>query len=78
MTKLTKPIKRTTDILSRDRGKLRAICVELDPAGLVRFRYAGTRKVWETSIVACMQLAQLQEADRLRAERKAKRKRGKS
>ncbi len=77
-TKLTKPIKRRSNELRRDRGKYRAIIIAVYPAGFIGFRLEGTRKEETMPIEAAyeraikMRLA-AEKSDKEKA-RKAKRK----
>ena len=43
-TKLTKPVKRKSNEVRRDRGKYRAIILTMYPAGHIGLRLEGTRK----------------------------------
>jgi hypothetical protein len=43
-TQLTKPVRRKSNELRRDRGKYRPIIVTLYPAGFIGLRLEGTRK----------------------------------
>ncbi len=42
-TQLTKPVKRKSNEVRRDRGKYRAIIITIYPAGFIGLRLEGTR-----------------------------------
>lgn len=42
-TQLTKPVKRRSNEMRRDRGKYRAIVITVYPAGFIGLRLEGTR-----------------------------------
>lgn len=71
----TKVSRQLTGETVRDRGRERAIIVTLYPGDLIGFRLKGTRKEYQTSLRRCYDVAVLQEAERLRAEKKSNRKR---
>lgn len=43
-TRLTKPVRRKSNEVRRDRGKYRHIIVTIYPAGFIGMRLEGTRK----------------------------------
>jgi hypothetical protein len=70
MTKADKPTRRLS--YSRHRG--REIVVTIHPTWL-EFRLKGQRKIFQMDIEAAYQRAALAEAEKLRAEKRAARKR---
>lgn len=75
MTPLRKPVYRvTTTTRIRERGKLREIVVGLEPGDVVTVRLKGTRTTYTLPVSAVFYRAATLEADRIRAERRAKRK----
>ena len=63
MTKLNRPVKRTTDV-----GR-ETLVVTLYPGAVLGLRRCRTRKEYTISLQTCYSLAILQEQDRLKAER---------
>lgn len=78
MTQLTKPVRRELGVfLDVDRGSRgRPIIVELEPPGVIVFRWKGTRRRYEAGAAMLMQWTIQRAIDQARIER-AKRKRGK-
>jgi hypothetical protein len=71
MTDTNHPVRRRT--LAPHRG--RRIVVILGPGDIIGFRAERTRRVFETTIAACMDMAVRQQVAADRATRKAARKR---
>lgn len=67
MTRLTKQVRRE---LCRTTEQHRPIIVTLEPGDVISFRQKGCRKVWRTSLEACLHMAIKSEA---LAAQKAKR-----
>lgn len=69
-TTLTKPVKRRSNTLRRDRAKMRAIVITLYPAGFIGLRLEGTRReetiplehVYERAIKMRLALAKAEKA----------------
>jgi hypothetical protein len=74
MTPIRKAIFRVTDTMIRDGRKMRPIVVGVEPGDVLTFRLKGTRKTYMLPISACYHRAGVLEGERLRAERRAKRK----
>jgi hypothetical protein len=64
VTKLTKAVKRTTEV-----GR-ELLVVTLYPGSVLGLRRSRTRKEYTISLATCYTLAILQEQDRIKAERK--------
>ncbi len=73
-TKLTKPVKRRSNELRRDRGKYRAIVVTIYPAGFIGLRLEGTRKEETIPIQATYERAIKMRLAFEKAEKARKRK----
>ena len=70
MTPLNKAVKRRT--MGPHRG--RRIVVILDTGDVIGFRHERTRRVWYTTIAACMDMAVRQQTLADKAARKARQK----
>lgn len=69
-TRLTKAVHR----VSSDRDAGREIVVILGPGALIGFRLKGCRKIVETTVRACYEMAVKAEVARRKAQRKIVRK----
>jgi hypothetical protein len=72
-TTLHKPVKRRTNEVRRDRGKLRAVIVTLYPAGHIGLRLQGTRHEETIPIEAVYERAVKMRLAFEQAERRKKR-----
>jgi hypothetical protein len=72
-TTLSKPVKRRSNEVRRDRGKYRAIIVTLYPAGYIGLRLQGTRREETIPIEAAYERAVKMRLALEKAERKKKR-----
>lgn len=73
MTKLTKPVRRETEALSRGRN----LIIQLEPPYVVRVKEKGRRQWFSTTVQAIHDMAAKQEAEHIRKERRlAKTKKG--
>ena len=57
MTQLTKPVKRNTNGLIREAGKLREVVVILRPPNVIGFRAKGCRKEYQLTTEICYNMA---------------------
>lgn len=73
MTKLTKPVRRETEALSRGRN----IIIQLEPPYVVRVKEKGRRKWFSTTVQAVHDMAAKQEAEHIRKERRLERQKKK-
>lgn len=83
-TKLTKPVRRDTEELVRDRGKMRRIIVTVYPGGVgpdyLGLRLKGCRREETITLRACLDLATKQRViyeRALKAKEKKLRREGK-
>ncbi len=74
MTDATKPVKRRTDALVRDDGKLRRLVVTIYCNGTLGVRPEKTRREEIVSIAAIYSLGVKQRVAQERAEKKSKRR----
>jgi len=80
MTDLTKPVKRVTNGVVRESGRLRDIVVILRPPNLIGFRAKGCRKEYQLTTDALYSLAvkcHVAEEKKRTAKEKAKKRRHK-
>ena len=75
MTRLTRPVKRETNAVVRDRGRMRPLMVKLEEGGhLMRLWPKGTRQVYTVPFEAVYRLGVQIRVEEMRAEKAAKRK----
>ncbi len=76
MTKLNKPVTRSSETVIRDGGKLRQLVVTLYPGDVLGLRPAGTRRKREEqiSLAACYSLAVKQRVAAELREKKQQKK----
>jgi hypothetical protein len=74
VTPIRKAVYRVTEARVRDRGKMREIVVGIEPGDVLSFRLKGTRKAYILPITVEYQRAGILEGERIRAERRARRK----
>lgn len=72
MTRLTKPVTRSTDNAIRDGARLRPLVVTLYPGGVIGLRPSKTRREELLTVEAAYSLAIKQRVAKERAEKKAK------
>jgi hypothetical protein len=68
------PTKKATVRLSSARFDRREVVVILGPGDLIGFRSKGRRKVYETTVAACMSMAVKATVQAQRAAKRAARK----
>lgn len=79
-TQLTKPVKRKSNEVRRDRGKSRAIIITIYPHGYIGLRLEGTRKeetmpiqvAYERSVKMRLAFEQLERARKRKAKKAGK------
>lgn len=74
MTDLTKPVRRRSNELKRDCGKLRRIVIAIYPAGFIGLRLEKTRREEVLPLSAAYDVAVKMRVAAERAERAARRK----
>ena len=57
MTNLTKPVKRVSRGIVRERGKAREVVVILRPPNIIGFRAKGCRKEYQLTTDVCYLMA---------------------
>lgn len=74
MTDLNKPVKRKTNTMIRDRGRLRQIMITIYPNGTIGLRPMGTRQEEVLTMESCYSLAVKQRVAKERIEKLAAKK----
>lgn len=75
MTDLTKPIRRVARGVIRTHGLRPSIVITLYPGGVIGLREFGRRREYQVPAEAVLTLAITREAERIRREKRAARKR---
>ncbi len=73
-TNLTKPVYRETQTAVRDRSKRRMLIAGLEPGDVISIRPKGTQKAYSVTVEWLYYQAVKLEGERIRRERKLKRK----
>lgn len=74
MTPLKTKVQRETQTIVRDRSKRRILIASLEPGDVIGLRLKGCRKAFYLSIESAYYYAAKLEGERIRREKKAKRK----
>ncbi len=74
MTRLTKPVTRSTDNEIRDGAKRRPLVITLYPGGVIGLRPSKTRREELLTVEAAYSLAIKQRVAKERAEKKARKR----
>jgi len=75
MTNLKRPVKRTSNGLIREAGKVREVVIILRPPNIIGFRAKGCRKEYQLTAEVCYTMAvKADHAAKQREKRKLKRK----